>query len=204
MSSITPSPPADMAPTTVTVEPPTASEPAPPLKRPKKGFCRQCKKRPVARHRSKSRCDECLDKASEVSARKKSPRTVKLCDHCKLRPARVKFCCDECRIAAQRERDALDSPKKMCRRKGCPNTARLKYCTATCRVMVYKERQRQAQAPVQCGICGLPGHTRDKCMHPAAVRLPSLRAVADARRCSICGDHMHDARFCPKADAEHS
>ena len=194
------SPADDAAPTTVT-EQTAAPEPTPPppKKRSKKRFCRQCKKRPVARHRSKSRCDECLDKASEVSARNKPARSAKLCAYCHLHPARVKFCCDECRIAAQREKDALVSPKKKCKRKGCENTARIKYCSAGCRVMVYKDRNRQAQTPVQCGICGLPGHTRDQCTHPAAIRVPSLRTVADARRCSICGDHMHDARFCPKA-----
>ena len=122
------------------------------------------------------------------------PRPRKLCAHCQLKPARVKFCCDECRKAARRQQEALAASQKKCRRYGCSKPARLKYCSADCRLAVYKERQRQT-SPIRCGICGSSGHAREDCMHPAAVQLPSLRTAAvHVRRCSVCGDHMHDAR----------
>lgn len=158
--------------------------------------CCRCHRRPVARDRSRSRCIECLDYANEYASRTKPPKEPVLCAHCGVNPARVKFCSNDCRDAARSAAEGVWVAKKPCKRTGCTKKARVKYCSAECRVADYNERR--CQTPIQCGICGLPGHVRENCPHPAAVSLPELRTTDHARRCRGCGSIQHDARSCPK------
>jgi len=173
----------------VTTDAPTPTETSP---RPARtGFCIRCRKRRICK-RSKSRCGRCLAFARDYGARRAPRGTPRLCAQCKSSPARPRslHCSDECKREARR---------KPCARHGCPNLTRTKYCEARCRKLHAKDRRTSAPKP--CGICRKPGHTREECLSPAAMSLPSLRTIRRRRRCSLCQAPDHDRRTCPTLTA---